>query len=76
MAQNLELVKEPAEFIMFWGWEERRGEGRGGEKRWRIREGRDCVRWRDGRGKRCDVVSSKKDFSRSQRGNDGMRAGG
>jgi len=58
------------------GWEERGGEGRGGEKRWRIREGRDCVRWRDERGKRCDVVSSKKDFSRSQRGNDGMRAGG
>jgi len=73
MAQNLELVMDPAEFIMFLGLG---GEERGGEKRWRIREGRDCVRWRDERGKRCDVVSSKKDFSRSQRGNDGMRAGG
>ena len=55
MAQNLELAMDPTEFIMFWGVG-RRGEGRRGG---RIREGRDCVKcWRDGRGKRYDVVSS------------------
>ena len=36
---------DPAEFIMFLGLG---GEERGGEKRWRIREGRDCVRWMGG----------------------------
>ena len=72
MAQNLELVMDPAEFIMFWGVG-RRGEGRGEEVEDKGGEGLCEV---DGRGKRCDVVSSKKDFSRSQRGNDGMRAGG